>query len=71
MELLYLKKFQIPEIGIENINKHFNLISIGKFEHFYWTMFKKSNFVIRNTVIKIYFRILNLSTLIAKKNISV
>ena len=22
MELLYLKKFQIPEIGIENINKH-------------------------------------------------
>ena len=41
MELLYLKKFQIPEIGIENINKHFNLISIGKFEHFHWKMFKK------------------------------
>ena len=71
MELLYLKNFQIPEIGIENINKHLNLISIRKFEHFHWKMFKKSNFVIRNTVIKIYFRILNLSTLISKKNISV
>ena len=35
MELLYLNNFQIPEIGIENISKHFNLISIGKFEHFH------------------------------------